>query len=462
MKPLALNFLLAAAIVASSTAAELKRFRYQAELGGDRADDAPAVVTLTADLIRRTHDDFADLRVFDDTDREIPYVIYGQTVPGENRRQADLAPVKYEALADGGERITYQRPATLPGIDGLALTVSGGDFEKTIRVETSDDQTAWQPLATGQIFDYSSRLNLRHTSLDLPPTAARYLRLTISDDQPAAARPAAADDETVVLKYRDLEFRHRRPAHPAAAKPPRLVTAVTAWHGKTVLERQVTDRAPLTVSGQTINRDGDTVIDLGETNLPLISVSLDLGDKYFLRQIRVEAATGQTDAPWHPVASGAVYRFPAVNHPVGDRPHTRTDLQLDGRQHPRLRLLIRNRDNPPLTVNAVTGVYPRRNLYLWPAPARRYVILCDAAGLRAPRYDLPAILPEHSPALANAVPWTLSAPQPNPAAAGKYEPPIVSDAATVTPAQLWLFRGLMILLAAGLACWAWFALRKLQ
>ncbi|MDR1144991.1 MAG: DUF3999 domain-containing protein [Verrucomicrobiales bacterium] len=462
MKPLALNLLLAAAIVASSAAAELKLFRYQADLSGDRADDAPAVVTLTADLIRHTHDNFADLRVFDDTNREIPYVIYGQTMPGESRRQASLEPVKYEALADGGERITYQRPATLPGIDGLAVTVSGGDFEKIIQVETSDDQTAWQPLATCPIFDYSSRINLRNTSLDIPPTAARYLRLTISGDQPAAARPAA-DDENVVLKYQDLEFRGSRSTNPAtAAKPPRLVTGVTAWHGNTTQELQVTDHAPLTVSGQAVNRDGDTVIDLGETNLPLINVSLEIGDKYFMRQVRVEAATGQKDAPWRPIASGAIYRFPAVNNPAGDRPNTRTGIQLDGQQYPRLRLVISNRDNPPLTVNAVTGVYPRRNLYLWPAPARRYVILCDAAGLRAPRYDLPAVLPEHSPALANAVPWTLSAPQPNPAAAGKYEPPVVSDANTVTPAQLWLFRGLMVLLAAGLACWAWFALRKLQ
>jgi hypothetical protein len=351
----------------------------------------------------------------------------------------------------------------LSGIEGMQVTINGNDFEKNIQIETSEDNSTWKPLATCSVFDYSSRINLRNTKLNIPPTTARYIRLTISGDKPATGNTSNANDENVVLKYKDLEFRSSLPTNPTTtAKPPRLVTGVNAWYGKTIKERQVTDSAPLAISGSSTSEKGDTILDLGESNLPLTAITLDIGTKYFMRQVRVESSTGKKDALWYEIANDSIYRFPAANRETSGRPNADTAIRLDGRQYARLRLIIVNRDNTPLTVNSISGSYLQRNLYLLPEKSRHYAVFCDSSDVTFPRYDLPSILPENSPELTKAVAWNLSEPQPNSAFDNRNTKPVVSDNNGVTPAQLWLFRGLILLLAVGLAFWAWSTLRKLK
>ncbi|MDR1191290.1 MAG: DUF3999 domain-containing protein [Verrucomicrobiales bacterium] len=471
------NVLACAALAMSASAATPPaQFRYQAAIVGDADAGAPARVTLTPRLINRTHNHFADLRLFDDADREVPYVLYTQTLPGQNRQTAGLEAIKYEPLADGAERLTFRRPAALPAIDGMRLIVSGADFEKTVLVEISNDHKTWLALATCSVFDYTSRINLRDSRLDTPPTDARFIRLTVSGEKPLAATPAAAAE--VALKYKDLEFRHSAAVSAGKPKSTVRVNGVEAWHGKTVQERQVCDTAPLTISGETTDEHGNTVIELGDCNLPLTHLQFDgVDNQYFYRQVLVETISDTPDAEWQRVSSGMIYRVPGssgatelcplkisvngISITKAQKISAGAIIPLDGAQRQRLRLVIINRDNPPLQVTAITGAYLRRDLYFIPEPSRRYTLRFDHPTIPRPAYDLPTVLPENSPLLPTATPLTISEPKPNPAF-NTQSLPAAADPDPHPVWQLWLFRALVLLCAAALAFWAWSTLKKMK
>ena len=447
------HIILAFCWISSSLAAvEPGQFRGQASLDGEIHEELPARVTLTAELISRTHNRFADLRVFDDRNQEIPYVLYTKALPGETRKVVNLEPVKYEPLDNGGERLTFKRPKYFPAIEGMRAIVDGIDFEKTIQIETSNDGKTWQALAKSSIFDYSSRINLHNYLLETPTTDALYIRLTVSGEKTAAVRQATED---VSIKYKELEFRSVSNDNKRETKKSMRINGIEAWCGKTVQERQVLDETTIAISGESLDEKGNTVVDLGNCNLPLLQLKLDVATKYFYRNVMVEQSRGGENDPWYKVGSGTIYRIPGVNR-------ANTKIQLDGIQYSHLRLVIMNLDNAPLKISAVSGSFLQRNLFLLPEPDRHYTLYFDSPNTHFPNYDLPSVLPENSPALEQATTLAIKEVIHNPLFNEKRAAKSDANAAKDQTKYIWLFRGLVIVLAGVLAFWAFRTLKNIK
>ena len=99
-------------------------FRSLATIQGDFSPNAPVSVPLSREIIAEAKHDFADVRVFDDMDQEIPFVIYKQTQAHETPKSFAFEIVSYNDT-EGSDEITLKRPDDAPTFREIELVIVG-------------------------------------------------------------------------------------------------------------------------------------------------------------------------------------------------------------------------------------------------------------------------------------------------------------------------------------------------
>src|SRR5208282_4189685 len=119
-----------------------------------------------------------DLRLYDDADNEVPYLIE-RPVPVVKVVQN----VKsfHVSLTPSNTVIVLETGLTQP-LDDVTLETPTGSFIKPVRVEGSTDLKRWQTLEQGQpIFRQTDGVNRLHVSF--PTGTWPWLRLTVDDQR---------------------------------------------------------------------------------------------------------------------------------------------------------------------------------------------------------------------------------------------------------------------------------------
>jgi hypothetical protein len=290
-----------------------------------------------------------DLRVCDDAGNEQPYWIE-RPVPGvkpvQNVRSFQVA------LNSNTTLVTVETGLALP-IDGVTLETPANNFIKAVRVESSTNGIAWQPLAQGlPVFRQSS--GAEQLRLALPPGIRRWLRLTVDDQRSQPIPFTGARVQGAVSE----------------AAPGEVQTAV-------ITER---DESP-----------GETrlTLHLGAANLDVAAVMLDTDEPLFTRQVTVAVPQIAEDAiREQTIAQGVIYRVALEGQPVSTNLAIALNQLAPSRE---LVLLIHNLDSPPLAINAAR--IERRPVYLV-FMARQggvYHLLTGNRRCGAPRYDVASL-----------------------------------------------------------------------
>lgn len=310
-------------------------------------------VGLDRDVYEGARRDLGDLRVLDARGREVPYVIDG-TSPGG--RTADVRPAvrnrgwrrdgSATAVLDFGGRVGKRR---------LALRLSGDNFRRLVAVEGGEDGAAWTTLVDeAWVFAIPGPGPFRHEAVDLPENDFPLLRVVVSPAPDEKARPAIED------AFVPGDGRPKRPEE-------RLVVR---WS-----EAQ---DAP--------SRETWLTLDLGARHQPLESVSLDVADERFLREVLVEARreprTAGGPVGWEEIGRGQVHR---LEHEGRSRECLRVEAR--GRERS-LRLRVRNRDDRPLRVRGVVAGVPVERLLFEATAPGGYRLTYGLAARPAPVYDL--------------------------------------------------------------------------
>lgn len=319
-----------------------------------RVDTAGRVaVRLDRDVYEGARRDLGDLRVLDERGREVPYVIDGASPGG---RAADVRPAvrnrgwradgSATAVLDFGRRVGKRR---------LELRLSGDNFRRRVAVEGGEDGAAWTTLVDeAWVFAIPGPGPFRHEAVDLPENDFPLLRVVVVPAPDEKARPAIED------AFVPGDGRPKRPEERLEVR----------WS-----EAQ---DAP--------SRETWLTLDLGARHQPLESVSLDVADERFLREVVVEARREPRAAGgpvgWEEIGRGQVHR---LEHEGRRRECLRVEVR--GRERS-LRLRVRNRDDRPLRVRGfVAGVPVERLLFEAPAPGT-YRLTYGSADRPAPVYDL--------------------------------------------------------------------------
>lgn len=420
----------------AASAAEPSWFEWRAPVEGEIQADHPVRVDLPADVLAAT-DASADLRLFDERDREVPFVIYEHKAPARLKEAVALKVVGY-AEAGTGQYVLLEVPEDAGPIDRLRVTTPERDFAATLTLSASGerlplDDSRWQAVTQDALFDYSSRVDLRRTEIPLAtPVTARYLRVGLDVEEGGSRGVARVhrDADSLFFSFR------RASAH-------RLkISAFTALRAPdTPPERRYDTRRITGLSGRT--DAGVTRIPLGRLNLPGDWLELDIATGFFYRT--VEVWTAQEDAPgrWQRRGSEVVYRVPDM-----PRPQARIDVSFP--EAPFIELRVLDGDNPPLEITSATLGWLRRSLYFIPEQGHTYAALFGAEDVSRPSYDTFHILPPTPGQLDSYPSLTLGPRGPNP----RFDP-----AARIDPepararAERYLFIAVILALVAGMAVW---------
>ncbi len=423
--------------VATTYAASPQDYKWTAPVKAGTTTSETARLPLSATVIVKVRAGFPDLRLYDGQGKETPYVIYEDITPAVPEKTLSLA-VKEFVETDTADQFVVDKFQRSEKIDSIEVVTSNRDFRKTVLVEGSTDRQSWTSLTEDAIFDYSSRVNLRKTTLPLTATDFQFLRITISKDT-----PAPKETDAVHLQYRDLVFSAN-----GSQSAPFRVDGFTAHSGGRKQDLCITDGVTIYDPTATQDEQGNTFITLGELHLPVSSISLTVAETYFSRPVEVQISdTGKEDT-YRTFFHGVIHRIPGAAK-------AGLELDVDTQQAPLIRLLVRNGDNPPLTIRSARLIWNRRVLYFHPRPEETYSLYFGNKDVTSPSYETAQLISNDALALRVLPEWTIGPVQNNAAfspAWGKAER---------EEFQSWILNTLVVLLLVGLGVWGVTILKRL-
>jgi hypothetical protein len=318
--------------------------------------------------------DLSDLRVVDDRDREVPYVV--QVTTAGTRASLVESDVQDHVGTPDGVQFVLDTGEGRRRHSRVQLSTPDRDFRRPVRVEGSLDQTTWATLRDrAWVFDFSQEPG-RHAELlevDYVPSTMRFVRVTIGNE---GGPPLRVTRAAVLLFESADEERH------------------VAWTGAPHPE-------PRDASRRTVFE-----IDLARPGIPQGAIDFETSARDFHRAVWIETRA-RDDGDWEPSGNGVVYRID-VDGVTDERLQVRFS-EVRGRW---LRVTIDDRDDPPLPISRVTVRGQRRDLLFRAEAERSYRLLYGHAEARAPSYELALVLARQSrldPAAATIGPWSKNA-----------------------------------------------------
>ena len=300
---------------------------------------------LPAETLDTARPGLEDLRVFDDSGREVPYL----TERPAPQPPVTRAPQSFRTtLGDKSTTLVIETGVTQP-LASLALQTTAQNFLKSAVLDGSVDGTRWETISVGEpLYRQTGATRL---TLPLSPRAWPFLRLTIDDRR---TTPVIFTGATL---------------HAAVGEPaPETPLAVS------IAER---DEQP-----------GETRLTLrfAGANVQLTSLALQSSDPLFARSVRLAVRELAEDGVREKsFANDSVSRIALEGQPAAEQSAQFNAVRLPAREAV---LTIDNGDSPPLAITGVTA--KQRPVYLaLNAPAAGTLHLASGnAKTAAPRYDL--------------------------------------------------------------------------
>ncbi len=342
-------FLLAAAPFDASRWAHRAPLSLPAGHAGGYAEFA-----LNAETYHRAAASLADLRVISSAGAEIPYVFdHGRREPVLLRpRMIDRV-----RTPKGDLRLVLDFGRARQLHNKLRLNWSEQNFRRPARIESSEDQAAWNLVKEAMLLDFrQDSLFFQTREISYPESSSRYLRLTIAgwSDPSALTGVESVQEPEPARKYTEL-------AAPAIRPSP----------------------------GVPDDERGDTAFEFDAprgTPAP-VHVRLQVEGGEFVRTVLLQTKT--EDRPWWPVCQGAIAR-------AGEE--RQEGIECAARLAGRVRLVVRNRDSEPVRVAGVRLLTPERRMLIRADQPGPYWLYAGNSGATEPQYDLAAIL-ARSPAV---------------------------------------------------------------
>lgn len=332
------------ALVATVAAASEFRFERPVAPGGA----GPNRLDVDLALLAEAASDLRDLRLYDESGREVPYLLV-QPEPAEAKWKAgSVLPIAATKISSGFESDLGAARA----IDRLRVSGIRAPFLKRVRVEGSGDRARWTLLADTTLFDLPDE-QLRRDVVDFTPGEFRYLRLTWDDRSSAgvvgspsvAARIHGSGGPSPIVRA-SVPFA-KRPSEP----------------------------------GRTRYR-----IDLPGQNLPITAIDLVVPKGDVFRDVMVtEPRLTNAEIVPAPLGSGRLKQAERDGVVASD-----LTIPISTPMSRELDLAIDDGNNPPLEVSAaMVRLAPQPWIY-FQSDGRSLVARYGAPRLAAPKYDLQA------------------------------------------------------------------------
>ena len=437
---------------AAGVAGEL-RWRSDLAVPARSADDLVAV-RLDGAIADATAAGFADLRIIDSADREVPLVIRTGSVVKERtvRTSHPVAGPRLEPRDDGGVEITLTIDPTRhkAPIHGFGIVTPLVNFQQRVRVERQDADGEWTVLVEdGVLCDYSQWMDVRTTgipfSADHRATVGGTYRITIAE---ATAEQQSQVREVVRSLERGVETGLEERL--LIRRQPFRIDRIEAWHDETVAELSPADPVARTVRSWSVVEDDEAKVSrirVETAGGPVTALRLAVADRNFRRDVTVTAL-----APIDP--AGRRSTLPAV---LGHARIERLDLRGLAREQLTVaiqstwkgpfEIVVARGDSAPLRVTGIEAVGPAFTAVFLAVPDETYRLAYGrperSDALPPPRYDTAAI---ETALAAGRIPTMVVA---GPATEVPFAAPAVPISRVIT--NPWVLGTVIVVLAATLA-----------
>jgi hypothetical protein len=373
--------------IATAKPADVTSFPYMKHLvpeGG--GEHALGRAILDSDLFADTHDDFSNMRIVDDSETEVPFLVRPRTASVTSTRDK-LIPTRVESLRELPDNrieieIILQRKPEVS--QSLRLTSRLRNFEKLVTVHGSIDGSTWKELASNvPIVDYSRFIDFENTEISFSPAPYKRLRLSISDvtlDRELPLKQTVREAlhgktqrEFVETSFRREDFR---------IDEIRLMGKTTTETG----QHAIVTKHP--VSDFVVSQDGSlTIVEFAARREPVVGVQLNTATRNFSRPVLLEGI-GAEQGSYSCITRGSLSHI-AVGNVARD---SRTLRLLQPTRCSKWRMTIDNKDNPVLDITGITLKEQSYEAVFMNSPTASYRSFYGGAETKKPRYDVATIL----------------------------------------------------------------------
>jgi hypothetical protein len=359
---------------ADASAASLTpdNFRYTAQIQGPIRKTVLYHVSLNSEIMQKCSRTCSDLRIFDSDNKEIPYVIIDHGQPDESVEIYPFEIMDYHDSA-GFATVTMKLPEKHESIGEINVNTRSRDFKKTIVVYGSHDLKKWVLLAEDTIFDFSSQVDLRKTHIKFTGANYRYYKLKLLD-----IKNVVKKNESIRLRYNGLDF--------SIDGYEKGTLRIESIQGKTfpANEKVIFDGVVLTDLSSSVDDEHNTVI-FFQTNLPFEKISFELSNLYYFRTAALYYSDSGKKDSYKPMTQGPIYQFPLSSAAI----ETRNYLENKQAEHNFYKMVIENKNSPPLEIKSIHLQWIRKTLYfigLNDLPG--YLLCIGNPNVEKPDYDL--------------------------------------------------------------------------
>ena len=354
-------------------------------LSGPAAAAEPRLAEARLDdaVFADTRPGFADLRVFDAADRELPRLVEPlYSVVERVVRETVLAQtVDLRELIGNRIEARFDLAPDAPFAAGLDIRTPLDNFLRTVRVSGSEDGKFWQLLAETDIYDYSRYIDFRRTEIVLPSNVCRHFSVEISNASEERIQPlvrlvqANGQDQSRAFEIVQTPFR---------------MSGVTFFRDVPVLandEPVLREWPPVDQSVSFRSSSKTTEIVLDTRLAPITRLDLETPTRNFNRIATLQIpALSKGQKVWRTVTDAIVTRIDVAGFTTN-----RLSVAFPEQRAEQLRLVIQNADAPPIEVDAVRAYGPVYRLLWLAEPGGAYRLAYGHDTVAAPAYDLLSI-----------------------------------------------------------------------
>ncbi len=352
-------------------------FEYSLELNGAITKDNIYQIHLGNGVLEKCISGCKDIRLFNSKNNEIPYVILDYNYISEKDKLHRLKITKYRYDENSAvitlSTLKKENKEKNIQINAIYLDIGNNDFNKKVKISGSNDGKKWVLVKRDTIYDFSSQVNLRKTEVEFESVSYPYYLITLTDD-----KMQKDSQQSIKLKYDRLEF--------SVDNMENKKLHINSVIGKFKTEKNkniIYDKKIFNGSTATLDKNGDTVIEI-EAGLPVKKIYFDISNAYYYRKVRVYYSdTGDTDS-YKLLNKGVIYTFTLFN--VTD---VKNYVCLSSPKYNFYRLVIENKNNPPLDIKNSTFKWIQKNLYFVALNNDTQHFLCFGnKNTDKPEYDL--------------------------------------------------------------------------
>jgi hypothetical protein len=313
-------------VVSVSAQTSLSLWPYYVEVAPERAGGQLYDLVVPLPVIDKARADLADLRLFDSSNREIPYAIRvrkdidaRQEIPTRLFNFGFAGPATSEVTVDLGENHGEHNE--------IEVETNGSNFRRQVVIEGSDTGREWRTLSNdGVLFSFASQNNVAESQkVSYPTSRYRYLRVKVSRDPMTDNQTPQVTNVKVMMAVREKGF-------------------LSTWDVPVPsYQLQRNQGAHATV----------WTLDLGG-RVPCDRLSLEIAEDSFSRPFQVETIDDPQDIRL--IATGDLTRH------YGEEKKPLVIYFSDEAVARKLRLQITDYSNPTLNIQSINASAPARQL----------------------------------------------------------------------------------------------------